>query len=185
MRMLPLILAAAQGSICLAQPERLMKRELDNRILWLAPTPFPMLPRGIVSELQRRGCSIPQAQSATPMNVIRGAFAMPGQTDWAVLCSVKGATAILVFWNGSGENPAEIARQDDGSPLNQSAIKEFELYPRSISTSAGKEILLHHSHSGGPKPPPLEHEGIQDGTEKGSVIHYFYRGKWLQLTGAD
>jgi hypothetical protein len=38
----------------------------------------------------------------------------------------------------------------------------------------------------GPKPPPIDHLGIDDAfLEKASVVHYYYQGKWLQLTGAD
>ncbi|PYR66590.1 MAG: hypothetical protein DMG20_12690 [Acidobacteria bacterium] len=39
---------------------------------------------------------------------------------------------------------------------------------------------------GGPKPPPIDHLGINDVfIEKASVVWYFYQGKWLQLQGAD
>ena len=68
----------------------------------------------MVHELQRRGCTIPQtAFTKKPHNVIRGEFAKPGQTDWALLCSIKGVSTILVFWNGSEKNPAEIAKMED------------------------------------------------------------------------
>jgi hypothetical protein len=33
-------------------------------------------------------------------------FARPGQTDWAVLCSVGRVSSVLVFWTGSETNPA-------------------------------------------------------------------------------
>ena len=32
---------------------------------------------------------------------------------------------------------------------------------------------------------PMDHQGIESGGEKASVILYFYRGKWLTLQGAD
>lgn len=45
----------------------------------------------------------------------------------------------------------------------------------------GRDFIVKH----GPKPPPIGHLGIVDMfIEKASVTHYFYRGKWLQLTGA-
>src|SRR2546425_8553742 len=50
-------------------------------------------------------------------NVIKGEFARPGQTDWAVLCSVKGISTILVFWNGSENNPAVLAAWKDTNYL--------------------------------------------------------------------
>jgi len=35
-------------------------------------------------------------------------------------------------------------------------------------------------------PGILDHEGIDDGIfEKGSSIHYFYDGKWLEFAGSD
>jgi hypothetical protein len=38
----------------------------------------------------------------------------------------------------------------------------------------------------GPKPPPINQQGIEDSfVEKGSVIFYYYEGTWLRLTGAD
>jgi hypothetical protein len=46
-------------------------------------------------------------------NVIKGEFSKPGQTDWAVLCSVGRVSSVLVFWNGSETNPAEIAKRND------------------------------------------------------------------------
>src|SRR5947208_17097962 len=48
-------------------------------------------------------------------NVIKGEFARPGQTDWAVLCSVKGVSTILVFWNGSENNPAALLPAADSN----------------------------------------------------------------------
>jgi hypothetical protein len=50
-----------------------------------------------------------------PNNVIKGEFARPGQTDWAVLCSVKSVSTILAFWNGSENNPAAIAPSADSN----------------------------------------------------------------------
>jgi hypothetical protein len=35
-------------------------------------------------------------------------------------------------------------------------------------------------------PPPLDHDGIDDGVvEKGSSVWYWYRGRWLELTGSN
>ena len=43
-------------------PEDLKRQfdEAEQRIVRLPPTAFPELPRKVVRELQRRGCSIPQ-----------------------------------------------------------------------------------------------------------------------------
>jgi hypothetical protein len=36
------------------------------------------------------------------------------------------------------------------------------------------------------KPPRIDHKGIDDAfVGKASEVHYYYRGKWLELQGAD
>jgi len=54
-------------------------------VLRLRPTAFPEPPKNLITELERRGCTVPQPYTSRKANVIRGEFAKPGQTDWAVL----------------------------------------------------------------------------------------------------
>jgi hypothetical protein len=160
--------------------------EAERRIVRLSPTAFLELPRSVVGELQHRGCTIPQtAYTKERSNVIKGQFAKPGQSDWAVLCSVKGTSSILVFWNGSEKNLAELARQQDRTYLE--GIDENHIgFGRDIEVVGRDFIVDHYKAYGGPKPPPIDHEAINDAfIEKASVVHYFYRGKWLELQGAD
>jgi hypothetical protein len=172
-----------------AQLSEDLKRNFDEaqrRIVRLSPTAFPEVPHNVVRELQRRGCTIPQeAFTKKPHNVIKGEFARPGQTDWAVLCSVKGVSTILVFWNGSENNLAEITALEDHIFLQGITTDEVG-YSRGI-TPVGKDFIMRHYNAyGGPKPPPINHQGIDDAfIEKASVTWYFYGGKWLKLTGAD
>ena len=43
--------------------------------------------------------------------------------------------------------------------------------------------MRHYDAYGGPKPPPIDHQGIDDAfVEKASVVHYFHRGKVVQVT---
>lgn len=172
-----------------AQPSNNRNPKLDapeRRIVRLSPTAFPELPKEVVRELQRRGCTVPQSYPLTERsNVIRGEFARPGQTDWAVVCSAKGISSVLVFWSGTdkvaeigpkAEDKYYLASMPDGSPI----------YQRTIRAVGRKFIMDHYKAYGGPKPPPIDHEGIDEAfLEKVSVIHYFYRGKWLKLQGAD
>jgi hypothetical protein len=46
-------------------------------------------------------------------HVIKGEFEKPGQTDWAVLCSVRRVSSILIFWNGSTEAPTSLAEMKE------------------------------------------------------------------------
>jgi hypothetical protein len=152
----------------------------------LSPAAFPELPNNLVADLQRRGCTIPQVPMIDGhQNVIKGEFAKLGQTDWAVLCSVGRVSSILIFWNGSGSNPAEIAKRKDFDDL-QGWGGDKIVYSRSITPVGKAYIVKHFDAYGGLKPPPLDHQGIDDAfVGKGSVVQYFYQGKWLQFSGAD
>jgi cytochrome c len=126
----------------------------------LPPAAFRELPKGLVRELQKLGCTIPQTSGVTvPHNVIRGEFKESGKTDWAVLCSKGGASTVLVFWNGRKRNPGRVGRGGDG-----------DLFARKITAVGRKEIEKYYQ-------APVDHEGIRDG----SAIHYYVRGKWLEL----
>ena len=161
-------------------------READLQVTRLEPSAFPELPGNIRQELERRGCTIPQVwEDRKPHNVIRGEFTRNGQTDWAVLCSVNRVSSILIFRNGSEQNPSELAREADIEKL-QGVGADVIRYSRAIS-SVGRHFILDHNRSyGGLKPPAIDHQGINDAfVGKASVVHYFHAAKWLQLTGAD
>jgi|SRR5579872_2425582 len=161
-----------------AQAQALDHQPSQNKysIVHLPPTAFPELPKSVAEELNRRGCGIPQPYPDQRVNVIRGEFSNPGQTDWAVLCSVNRFSSILVFWNGSARDPAEVAKW----PEPENAI--YDSFIRPVNR---KFILSHYRAYGGPKPPPIDHQGIESGGEKASEVLYFYRGEWLKLQGAD
>ena len=162
-------------------------QSLESWIVRLSPTAFPELPANLVQELQRRGCTIPQeAYSKTkPNNLIKGEFAKPGQRDWAVLCSVNRSTTLLAFRNDRDTNPDTVNTSDDRSYLQGREGGEIS-YSREI-TAAGRDFILRHYRAyGGPEPPPIDHQGIDDAfVGKASVTWYFHRGKWLRLQGAD
>jgi hypothetical protein len=174
---------------CVAQipvsPDRLFERA-DRETVRRNPTAFPELPKNVLTQLQRRGCKIPQVPMVDGrQNVIKGEFAKPGQTDWAVLCSIGGVSSILIFWNGSEVNPTEIGKANDVDRLQGWGNYKI-VYSRAISAAGEKYMMEHYNAYGGEKPPPIDHLGIDDAfVGKASVVLYFYRGKWLRLTGAD
>jgi hypothetical protein len=174
-----------------AQPPADLSRKFDEaerRIVRLPPGAFRKLPPALIRALDRRGCTIPQAEGTSdgqPNNVIHGAFARPNQDDWAILCSVKGTSSILVFWTGSDRNPASIAPFSDRTFI-QSLTAERIDFSREIAAVGRQYILRHYRAYGGPKPPPIDHQGIDDRfVGKASNTLYFYRGRWLALQGAD
>jgi len=160
----------------------------DRATARLSPSAFRDLPASIHNELLRRGCTIPQAAfwRPEPHNVIRGAFTAAGQEDIAVLCSRNRVSSILVFRGGSIESVAELARKPDSAFLQVAGAQQEIAFSRTIGVADADYIRRHYEWYGGPKPPPLDHAGINDAfTEKASVVWYWYRGRWLRLTGAD
>jgi len=155
-------------------------------IVRLSPAAIRSLPANLIKELERRHCTIPQETlGRKPSNVIKGEFAKPGQTDWAALCSVNGVSTILVFWKGSEKNPAAIAATEDHIYI-QGFKKDQARYSRGIRTVAKDFILRHHAAYGGPKPPPINHQGIDDMfVGKASVVWYYFDGQWLKVAGGD
>jgi hypothetical protein len=172
-------------------PTQQSSRDIDwdkaaREIRRLPPSAFPALPAAIRRELSRKGCMVPQIWSDPEAhNVIRGSFTRKGQTDWAVLCSRGGESSILVFKGGSIEGVLELAMGSDKDSLQVVAAEEIG-YSRLIFPADGATILRYWREHGGPKPPPIDHQGIENAfVEKASVILYYYKGKWLWLTGAD
>ncbi len=164
-----------------AEDERRRFEEAERQIVRLPPTAFPELPDSIVRELQHRGCTIPQeADARAPHNVISGQFAKPRQTDWAVLCSLKRASSILVFWAGSATNPAEIAQVPNRTYLQKTATAEIG-FCRRISPAERELVISQFNRFGGTAPAPIDHQGINDVLifRKASLTYYFKDGEWL------
>jgi len=188
MKLLLSILVLSSTLVAFQHPPEADKWKVaDAATVRLAPQSFHKLPRDIIRNLQTRGCRIPQEFGNTePHNVVSGEFMTSGQTDWAVLCSRQGKSSILVFWGGSVHNVSAIAESADSAFLQTINASGSIGFSRAIG-AVGKEYIFKHYHDyGGPKPPSINHQGIDDGfVEKGSVVHYFYRGKWLELQGAD
>ena len=141
---------------------------------YLRAVDFPELPGTVAAALNARGCRIPQPAATGKRNVIRGAFLGPGHANWAVLCASGGALRILVFRDDSGAPPHEIrAGLGDGSE-------------QAIGPVGRDYIVRHYRAYGGPKPPPIDHEGLEYSfLEKGSTIYYWHAGQWMELAGAD
>jgi hypothetical protein len=160
--------------------------QADRHLTRLPPSAFPELPTNIKRELERRGCTIPQVPpDKKPKNVIKGEFTGKGRADWAVLCSLNHLSTILIFRNASERDALELAPQSDADSLQSGGGTAIE-YSRAIEPVGREYILKHYRAYGGPQPPTIEHQGINDAfVGKASVVRYFHAGKWLELTGAD
>jgi hypothetical protein len=158
----------------------------EKQIRRLPPSAFPGLPQGIATALRSRGCTVPQPSAdGAPKSAIRGEFFAKGQEAWAVLCSAGGSSSILVFRGRSGAKPEELAKGEDKNYLQGWGPGKI-VYSREIDAVGQKYILDHYRAYGGPEPPPIDHQGIDDiFVGKASVTFYWYNGTWRQLQGAD
>jgi hypothetical protein len=158
----------------------------NREVVRLAPSSFNQLPKAVMQELERRNCTIPQVWGGhQPGNVIYGEFLKKGQKDWAALCSVRLKSSILVLLAGSPQTAFKLAEEEDFDMLQ--GVGDGKIgYSRVITPVDEAFIREHYQAYGGPKPPPIDHLGIDDAfAEKGSVVFYYYQNKWLRLTGSD
>ncbi|MEO8656976.1 MAG: hypothetical protein ABI693_00815 [Bryobacteraceae bacterium] len=146
---------------------------------------FPDVPPAIAAVLRARHCTVPQpAFTGPPRNLIQGQFHATGETGWAVLCSVNHSTTLLVFRSAGDTRPQTLNTSDDLNYMQGLEADQIG-YSRQI-TPVSRDYILTHAAYGGPKPPPIDHQGIDDAfLEKASGVLYFHNGKWLQLAGAD
>ena len=158
----------------------------DSLALRFAPDSFAALPPVVRADMRHRGCTVPQSPELKERhNVISGAFIQAGQTDWAVLCSVKRVSRILVYRAGRADVVDSLGRAEDLGYL-QTIGGDTIGFSRLIGVADGKYIEEHAAAYDGPKPPPIDHLGINDiFIGKASGIHYLYNGKWIGLLGAD
>ena len=159
--------------------------DATRAITRLDPKEFRTLPNHILEKLTTQSCTIPQSfENNSPHNVINGEFGKTGQKDWAILCSRKDTSSILIFWGGRASCPSEILPSPDRSWLQQTVGGIG--YSRVISTVDPKFILKHADANEESTPAPITHQGInQTFVGKGSSVKYCFQGKWIELAGAD
>lgn len=151
----------------------------------LFPREFPELPVQVRDDLQKMGCQIPQnTASNQPNNVVRGAFAKAGQTDWAALCAHGGRMRVVVIWGGRGRCSAEPSDTTDpiANVWSQQQDNAFEVF---VSRAPRSRILNFREFFGDGHKNQITHDGIEYGGGNASVIYYCDATKWLHLQGDD
>jgi hypothetical protein len=158
----------------------------DEETVRLSPAVFADLPSSVGAELRRLGCSIPQTYGTRePHNVIKGRFISNLNIDWAVLCSRDRVSSILVFPGGSADSMVELESSPDVNWLQGLGGTQIG-FSRAIDVADPQYIVTHSKAYGGPTPPPMDHDGINNiFIEKASSVLYWHEGQWLQLQGAD
>ncbi len=178
-----LILAATLSLIASGSPQDWEKA--DRATKRLPPAAFTILPAPIRQDLERRGCTIPQAFAARgASNVVSGRFISATAKDWAVLCSIKQSASILVFRGGSVSSVDELATFADSTFLQVVGPNQEIGYSRAITVATAAYIRQRNGSE--LKIPRLDHDGINDlFVEKGSTVWYWYGGRWWKLLGGD
>lgn len=154
-------------------------RRADEAIVRLQPSAFPDLPAELRTDLEQRGCTIPQPYNAGAQkkNVISGAFTSAGQNDWAVLCSHAKRSAILVFHGGHSSRVDSLAEEPDSQYLQIVGPQKIG-YSRLLAVAPAKVV---HQHF-----PQANHSGIQNVfIEKASVVWYRSAGKWVKVLQSE
>jgi hypothetical protein len=142
---------------------------------------FPELPARVAAELLRRGCMIPQTWEAhRPENVVRASLEQPGSQDWAVLCSVDGNVALLVFLASGGE-PVLLARAPETERLRQTGLGNTMGFDWGIDPATPEQV--HQAQAGlEPRPARLDHDALADSSiERKTIYHFFNHGAWTVL----
>jgi hypothetical protein len=153
--------------------------------VYLSPDQFKELPDRVKGEMKKLGCQVPQAPFFESENVVQGELAKRGQKDWAAICSVNGRSHIHMFWGGPASCPSELRSSDDRENVWKTPAGNTEYY-KGIAVVGEKYIREHYKAYGGPTPPLITHDAINDiFFEQASVVFFCHEGKWIELTGAD
>jgi hypothetical protein len=159
----------------------------DQATVRLKPSAFRTLSIDIQRYLNECDCTVPQAYATTiPHNVIRGHFTLADRIDVAVLCSRNRVSSILVFGGGMTTSVTQLAPEPDVDLL-RIVVPEKLVFARALGVASPSFIRRHNDRYAGPKPPQLDHDGINDEVvvAGGSVVWYWYDGRWLKLPGND
>lgn len=177
-------LASAQAGINLADLNEsghivIAGHSTPYLIRHLPPSSFPQLPAEIQTELNQRGCLIPQTYEAYgPENVIHGSFERAGSSDWAVLCSVHGTASLLVFFGSKPTHPYTLASEPETERLQANIATGVWGFNWGINSASPEDVQESQTRIF-PPPPPLTHDAIADSVvEHSTIYHYYSNGAW-------
>jgi hypothetical protein len=159
--------------------------EVVYRIRLLPLTSFPSLPPVVAAQLDERKCMVPQTYEArAPENVVRATLERKGSDDWAVLCSVNGATTLYVFFQSQLANPIALRHQRDTEWLGSEVLGAYGsawgISRRGPLQIRGARNSLFKGKN------TIDHDGIEDTfLEKSSTTHYFQEGSWTTIESAN
>lgn len=156
--------------------------QLSAMVPRLSPDSMPEIPARVRTTLDERGCRVPQYFNGENRNAHGGSFSAKGAAEWAVMCSVRGNSQILLIASGTGAvvdsvgswNDADAMEQNDGKWDFTQSFGVVRLRSRTMD-DYGKSI-----------PQPIDHDALDIPIYgKASVAHYLARGEWYHVITAD
>jgi hypothetical protein len=156
----------------------------DENTIRLVPEAFPELPDPIVRDLKKRRCSVPQPwESSRPSNVVSGEFKVPGQTDWAILCSVKGQSVILVYWAGLVDQVEEIPGTHFSDRKWIKGVAENKVgFSRLLTLTDDGFLFDHYEYYPQAAINFVNSNGIVgDYSSQTPTVHYWHENQWVAM----
>jgi hypothetical protein len=147
---------------------------------------FPALPAAIQSQLDLRGCLIPQTYEAhRPENVVHASLQRQGSSDWAVLCSAQGTVSLLVFFGGESIKPFTLASAPETERLqshDSSGVLGFNWGIDPASPERVREAQANMER----RPPLLDHDALADTlVDHHTIYHFYLKSAWVVLQTQD
>lgn len=162
----------------------------------LPPAAFLTLPVMIRRDLEVRRCLVPQLwDGGAPGNVVHGAFTAAKATEWAVLCSVRDTSQILIYRVGTGHRAGagRSARVVD-SLLPAADVGWMQGigggrwgFSRLLRTIPFRKIRAwRRDVDGHAIPQPIDHDAVeQHFAGKAAEAFYYAAGRWYRQITAD
>jgi hypothetical protein len=158
----------------------------------LAPDSIPTLPKPVVATLRKRDCMVPQVGRGDVSNAVAGAFTRKGVVEWAVFCSVRDTSQILIL-NAESGAVVDSAEKTPDLPFIESEDGMFWVVGETVTLESAETL------NGKPDsaafepvdyaavfPKPIDHDGIGHWfNDKGGDVLYSAHGKWYQVSIGD
>lgn len=154
------------------------------RIRLLPLTSFPALPSVVAEQLEKRRCMVPQTYEArAPENVVHASLERKGSSDWAVLCSVNGATTLYVFFQSEPGSPIALRQQRDTEWLGSEVLSA---YGSAWGIARRSPSQIRQARGPAASRVDVDHDALEDAfIERSSTTHYFQDGSWITLENSN
>lgn len=157
-------------------------RSTPYLIRHLPVSSFPSLPEKLAAQLNRRGCLIPQTYEAhRPENVIHASLERAGSSDWAVLCSERGAVSLLVYFSSEPTHLMTLAAAPETERLQAHDPSGILGFNWGIDPASPEKI--HQAQSGMEHHPAFtDHDALADSlVDHRTIYHFYLKNTWTVL----